>query len=337
MKKNNIHAGNVLIYSLVLVNLALLLSLAMFNNFFVFLTNTEGWNIDKKLSNNILGAIYCGANYRWVPYYIYFNPDFSWFSWALYYGDAVNLDSSWIAVRSFIDSDNSLLDISAWLPTSPDGVDDDFNSDNYNISATWSVFFPWNYIDDDALARTSIYGYISPQSEYSSILWTNTKTSNYIDANINNSDNYYDKIWNIHSWYLYLDADRNFNMKILQIDKNRYDTTNELVIISKKETIWIPASIGYIQSSSWALSLSWWLTGNEYVFDFVANDYAIFLDNTWSGVLTYVLTAENSSWSWAYLNPIDDTWASSIKYLWSEIIQHAENYIGKIFEVVSKK
>ncbi len=387
MKNNNIAAWNVLIYSLVLVNLALLLSLAMFNNFFVFLTNTEVGNIDKRLSNTILekgalfakyaksvnsngsgiidnigcpnnvsfsgtnvsgssdsslvylsGAIYCGSVHNGEPYYIYFNPDFTWFSGAIYYWDIVNIDNSWEWIRAFIDSDSSVINISAGLPTSPDWVDDDFNSDNYSISATWSVYFPWNYVDDDALARTSIYWYISPQSEYSNILWSNTKTQNFITANPNNSDAYYDKIGTLNSWYLYLDADRDFDMKILQIDKNRYDTTNEFITISKEETAWIPASIGYIQTNSWTLSLTWVLTGNEYEFDFVANDYAIFLNNAWSGVLTYVLSAENASWSWVYINSIDDSGLASIKYLWAELIQDVEkNYIGKIFEVVSKK
>ena len=387
MKNNNLHNGNVLIYSLVLVNLALLLALAMFNNFFVFLTNTEGWNINKRLSNTILekwslfakyskavnnngsgiidnigcpknvsfsgstssgssdsslvylsGAIYCGNIYEGEPYYIYFNPEFTGFSWALYYGDIVNIDEWWVGARAFIDSDESLINISAWLPTSPDEIDDDFNSDNYSISATWSIYFAWNYVDDDALARTSIYGYIPSKSEYSNILWSNTKTQNYIANNPNNADLYYDKIWTLEAGYLYLDVDRDFDMKILQIDKNRYDTTNELLALSKAETIWIPASIWYIQTNSWALSLSWWLTGNEYVFDFVANDYAIFLDNQWDGVLTYVLSGENASWSGVYINPIDDSGVSSIKYLWAEIIQDVEkNYIGKIFEVVSKK
>jgi hypothetical protein len=281
-------------------------------------------------------AMYCWSTYNGEQYYVSFNPEFTWFSGAYYFWDGVNLDASGEWVRPFIDADSTLIsNVISWPA---DWFDDNFNSDNYSISSTGSTYFPWGYIDDDALARTSIYGYIAPQSEYSSILWSNTKTQNYIEANSNNSDTYYDTIWNVGSGYLYLDADRNFDLKILELDKTRYNTTTELIVLSKQETTWIPASIGYIQNNWWTLSLSWGLTGNEYTFDFIANDYAVFLNNTGSWVLTYILTAENSSWSWVYINPLDDSGVSSIKYLWSEIIQDVEkNYIGKIFEVVSKK
>ncbi len=378
---------NVLIYSLVLVNLALLLALAMFNNFFVFLANTEWGNIQKKLSNLILekgalyskysvslnsngswvvdniwcpenvsmsgetilsvlnttpvvysGSIYCSAIHSGIPYYIYFNPDFTGFSGALYLWDNVNLDSWGLALRSFVDADDTLLDISAWLPTSPDGIDDNFNTDNYSISASGSLMFPWNYIDDDAAARTTVYGYIPPDSIYTNILWSNTRVQEYIEENPNNNDDYYVTLWSVNSGYLYLDIDKDFDMKIIQFDKNTYNTSTELIPVVVEETTWISASIGYIQNNSWTLSLSGGLTWNEYLFDFMTNDYAIFLNNTGTWVLTYVLSWENSSWSGVYINAIDDSWAGSIKYLWAEMIQDDEkNYIWKIMEVTNKK
>lgn len=379
--------GNVLIYSLVLVNLALLLALAMFNNFFVFINNTEGSNIDKRLSNNILekwalfakytrtlnsngngivDAIGCPStvtlswssvaspsvpelvNYNWglycwwthngTGYYIYFNPEFTAFSGAIYYGDAINLSAAWIWARPFVDYDATTIDISGGIPTLADGFDDDFNSDNYRISGSGTTMFPWWYIDDDAVARTSVYGYISPQSEYSSIFWSNDRVQTYIEGNANNADSYYERLWDVSTWVLYLDVDRNYDMKILQFDRTRYNSTKELIVNDVIETTDIEASIWYIQNNAWVLSLSPDITGNEYIFDFTANDYAVFLDNTGSWVLTYVMTGESSSWSWIYLNPIDDSGAGSIKYLWAEIIQDAEkNYIGKIFEVTNKK
>jgi hypothetical protein len=52
------------------------------------------------------------------------------------------------------------------------------------------------------------------------------------------------------------------------------------------------------------------------------------LDNIDTGVLTYILELENASGSGVYINSIDDSGASSIKFLGSEIIQDAEkNYI----------
>lgn len=383
MLKNN--KGNVLIYSLVLVNLALLLALAMFNNFFVFLSNTESWNIDKKLSNNILEKwalyakyaktlnsngngivddigcptqvtmsgdtvlsttssslvyldwiMYCSWTHNASNYYIYFNQDFDAFSGAIYVLDPVNL-IWWIGERDFIDSDNTRMDISL-SPTPPDGVDDDFNSDNYRVSWSGVVMFPWWYIDDDIIARTSIYGYISPQSEYSNILWANDKVHEYINLNPNNSDSVHDTLGNVSAWVMHLDADRNFDLKILQLDKAQYNDTKEIIVESKLETTWISAWIWYIQNNTGTLSLSGNLTGNEYIFDFTTNDYAIFLDNIDTGVLTYILELENASGSGVYINSIDDSGASSIKFLGSEIIQDAEkNYIWKIFEVTNKK
>lgn len=379
--------ANVLIYSLVLVNLALILALAMFNNFFVFVNNTEGTKIDKKLSSIILGkwslsakyaltmntngsgiidvigcpqnvtmsgdtilsttdsellyssgTMYCSASHNWTPYYINFNPNFTGFSWASYFQDALNIDEFGFSDRNFIDSDNTRIDISAGLPTSPDWIDDNFNSDNYRISSSGTLLFPWEYVDDDVFPRTRIYGYIPPQSEYSNIFWSNTQVQNYIENNPNNEDSYFQRLWSLNDGVLYIDADRDFDMKILQFDKSRYDSTSELVIVTKEETEDIPASIWYIQNNTWELSLTWSITGNEYIFDFMANDYAVFINNSGTGVLTYVLTAENSSWSWVYINALDDSREWSIAYLWAEIIQDMEkNYIGKIFEVTNKK
>ena len=385
MKTKNTKA-NVLVYSLVLVNLSLLLALAMFNNFFVFLNNTERGSIDKKLSANILykwglfakyvrtlnsngsgiidniwcptnvsmsgntlisssstsmqhldGAIYCGWTHAGLPYYLVFNREFTGFSWAIYQGDPLNLISG-IGARDFVDGDSTLIDINPGLPTSPDGIDDNFNSDNYRVSATGSVIFPWWYYDDDTVPRVSIYWYVSPDSEYSSILWSNDRVLRYIEDNPNNNDAIFQKLWTVGSGSLYLDADRDFNFKILQLDKNSYNTTKEIIVQSKVETKGVRGSKWYIQNNAWVLSLTWAITGNEYIFDFSTNDYALFVNNTWSWVLTYVLTGFWDTGSWVYLNSIDDSWAWSIKYLWSEIIQDADwNYIGKIFETAHKK
>jgi hypothetical protein len=114
--------------------------------------------------------------------------------------------------------------------------------------------------------------------------------------------------------------------------------TKELIIDSKLETKNVPASIWYIQNNWGILSLSWGVTGNEYSFDFTANDYAVFINNIGSWVLTYVLTWYNASGSGVYINAINDSWAWSVKYLWAEMIQDTQgNYIGKIFETAHKK
>ena len=55
-------------------------------------------------------------------------------------------------------------------------------------------------------------------------------------------------------------------------------------------------------------------TGSAFDFDFTANDYALFIENTSSGALLYRITGETSSGNDIYLNPLRDDDPSIFSY-----------------------
>ena len=391
--------ANVLIYSLVLVNLSLLLALAMFNNFFVFLANTEWSNIERRLSKSIINrwwlfskfakktnsngsgfidVLWCPDNitmswttawsnrstwiattlsYTWSVAYgvpamlciwnynseelrILFNSELTAFSGAEYAWEIILLSGSQ-GERNFTDSEETI--ISGVTSSGPDGIDDNFNSDDFSAGSSWSIDYPDGYIDDDALVKTQVYGYIAPDAGFTNIFWNNSKTSKYIEQNVNNT---WSSIANIGTWTLrmYLNADKDMQLKILTLSKSSYDNNNELIVTDTLQTD-IAASEWFIQDNAWTLSFSGEIlsdsivtTSNEFVFDYVNNDYAIFLNNTGSWILTYSLLGYNQLDQRTYINPIDDSNPNTIKYLWAEILQEINwNYIAKVFEIFNEK
>ena len=93
-----------------------------------------------------------------------------------------------IWVNTFLDSDNTLISFSvsslAWV----DSIDDNFNSDNYQAGSTWNTYYPNNFQDDDNLARKLIYSYITPNSWFVNIFWSNSNIAEFINDNSNNND-----------------------------------------------------------------------------------------------------------------------------------------------------
>ena len=383
--------ATVLIYTLVLINLALIMAFVVFNNVSVLFTNSEIQRIQKKLSSNILykwnlsikynktlnsnwtwfidniscptnitmswtnssstgipsnlvyssWSFFCSWIYNSKEFKIFFSEDFTWFSWATYESSLITLNS-WVWNTTFLDTDNTLMSFSTASLSGVDNIDDDFNSDNYLVTSTWITstwtYYPDNFEDDDVLARKLIYSYINPNSWFVNIFWSNSKLAEYVNNNSNNNDNINTKIWSTWTWYLYLDLDWDFSLKLVKFNKVYYDTTTELIPLETLQTNNIWASIGYIKNNSWTLSLGDVKDGSEYVFDFISNDYAIFVSNTWTWTLFSKLIWEADSWSWIYLNPIDDSGDNLIRFLWNDIIIDDEGrYIADQFEVVWSK
>ncbi len=222
-----------------------------------------------------------------------------------------------------------------------DWYDDNFNSDNYRVTSSWTTstgtYYPNSWQDDDNFARKIFYGFVSPSDGYKKIFWNTTKLASLINNNTNNSDSLNVKIWNVTSWYLKLDVDNNFELKLLKFDKLSYNNTKELIVQNSYK--WsISAWSWYIQNNSWVLSLSWVITWNEYTFDFLNNDYALLVksSSTWS--LIYKLTWVSSTGTWIYINPIDDSNNSYFKYLWNDIILDENwKYIAKETELFFDK
>lgn len=192
-----------------------------------------------------------------------------------------------------------------------DNIDDDYNSDNYRVTSIWDTYYPNWFQDDDVIPRKVIFWNINPWSVYENIFWTNEKTNEFIEKNINNDDILNMKAWDIDNAYMYLDLynkDTNlFDIKILEFDRSVYQ--NDFSLLPIKSDNWnnISDLSWYIQLNSWELSFSNNITWNEYIFDFKNKDYWIFLLNETDWNMVYRLTAETDTWTWIYINPIDDS------------------------------
>ena len=283
------------------------------------------WNVNSDLISTSLinsWSIYCEWNYFWDSVKIYFNTWFTDFVEAEYKWDFVTL-SGWLWLSNFSDTDNTAIDFSSYNYFIPDWYDDDFNSDNYLVTSTWDTstgtYYPSFWQDDDVLYRKTLYWFVFPDSWYKKVFWNTKKTLKTIDENTNNNDNLNEKIWNIESWYLYLNVDNSFDIKLVKFDKNIYEDTNELYTMESFTWSWLPL-IWYLQNNSWILSLSLWITWNEYSFDFKNNDYAIFIKPTWTWTLVYNISWFSNTGTWIYINPIDDSNNNFIRYLWNEIL-----------------
>lgn len=278
---------------------------------------------------------------------IYYNTWFSDFVLAEYSWSLVNLvnSASWKKWNTqFSDSDNTLLDFSSYDydAINIDGIDDNINSDDYKWSSTWSIVYPSGFQDDDDLHRKIKFWYISPNTGFNSIFWNNTKISKYIDNNINNSWAITNSISSTSTGVLFMNFDTESNMLFYKFDKQHFNTYGELKVLEKLHSTTIPVSEGFLQNNWGVLSLSGNLSsgpiGNEYMFNFTEYDYALFLSNTSSWVLSYNIRWFDSTGSWLYIVPIDDSDPVMLKYLWNSMIIDDEwKLIYEQKEVISSK
>jgi hypothetical protein len=153
----------------------------------------------------------------------------------------------------------------------------------------------------------------------------------YIDDNAYNNDNLLKKLWQLSAGYLRLDINKSHRLVLFQIDNDRHNETNELLIEQTITGTGQLAGVGYLQDD---LSLSS-STGSAYNFDFVNNDYALFIENTSSWALLYQVRGEEiATGSWVYLSPLKDNDMSVFSFLWSHMLIDDEGrLIGDQFEV----
>ncbi len=289
---------------------------------------------------------YCLGTYYLNNFFIDFNSNFSNFSWATYSWETVTINTALNPYEAqFSDSDNTLMQFtnSPWN----DNIDDNFNSDNYNVNSTWSAAtwttYPvdsiWNaFWDDDADARKINYYYIYPEAWLVNVFWNNSKTNKIIEENINNDDNINMKIWDSSNWILYFDIDEKVDLKIVEFSKTKFDTTWELIALETYNYSSTGWEIGYLQNIGWTLSFSDISTVQDFIFDFKNNDYAIFMKNNSTGTIFYrIRWYDKTTWKWLYIVPIDDSDSAIIKILWAWIIKSGADYIYKILEIVGQK
>lgn len=283
------------------------------------------------------GTIVCSWVYTAWDVDLYFNPEFTDFLYAEYNNDTVSV-SSGIGSRSFFDADNTNINFSSALPISPDNIDDNFNSDDYMVTSTWTISYPDGYLDDDADARKNIYGYANSDAGYTNIFWNNLATSAYINNNVNNADGINVNIGTANDAYVKLDVNKAFRLKIFQFDRLEYAETNQLISTWSITSDEIAGGIGYLQNDAGVLSLSPTITWNELDFDFVANDYALFILNTSTWALLYNISAETNTGSGIYINPVDDSGVDVIKVLANDmVIGWIWWFLTEQFEVIDFK
>ena len=314
---------------------------------------TMSWNTvrDTWMSTTIRyldSTIICESDttHNWTWFTIYFNAANNGFQAAEYMGDFVTLTWSspiqWEVTFTWASTDNPL--ISFTYTFTPDWYDDNLDSDDYKVVSTGSsstgTFYPDKYIDDDTFPRTIIFWYLNPVDEFKNIFWNNEDTNNFIDGNTNNDDPVYTNLWDIDSWYMILTVDWTYDLKIVQFDRDIYSDSWILEPLytykwSNLTWLWYIQSTGaLLLSSSWSY---WFETWDEFIFDFSNNDYAVFLKNSWVDNFSYNLTVQTTGWTWAYINPIDDSW-EILRYLWNDIFIDKEGrYSPAQFVVTSDK
>ncbi len=265
--------------------------------------SSSSWTFSSSLSLS-WNIFLCEWIYNWSNVNLNFN---SWFTWFL--------ESSWKEETITLNNDswnfafeNTII---SFLPESynkPDQIDDNFNSDNYN-SKSISVSETWVYFDNDSDWRTKIIWILSQSWVLENIFWTNEKTNNFINSNSNNNDWFYEKIWNVENGFLHLNIDKIAKLRIIEIDRTKYNKKKELTVI------WATIEKD-INSWSWYIQADWSLANNKsnwYNFNFKDKDYAIFL--LWNELLKYEIYWETQDWKKLYIVPIDDSLAKNFNIL----------------------
>lgn len=261
---------------------------------------------------------------------IYFNADYTDLEFAEYDERQTPLGGANLS-GVFSDSDITRITLSGNWYISPDGYDDNFDSDNYQVSSTGALLYPDWYIDNDADSRLLHYGYVIENSGFFNVFWNNIRSKSYIRENPHNIDTVHSIPWDITSGYLHLDIDAPHRIVLYRIDGDIYNQTNELIVQETLTGTWQSAGLWYLQDDMSLLSS----TGSAYDFDFANNDYALFVENTSTGTLLYQIRWEDaSSWSGIYITPLRDDDPALFWYLgWHLLIDDDGKLVGDQFEV----
>lgn len=292
---------------------------------------------------------FCEWEHAGTNFQIYFNTDFDDTVFLDYSGSQIPF-SALNQTGILSDSDTTFVDGSASFPLLSDQIDDNFNSDNYKISASGSVLYPDAYRDNDVDHRLMQFSYIAPWSDWYNIYWINDRVRDYITSNTNNISPLV-TLPDVSDGHLYLSVNTDYDIRIIRFERNAYTQFNELRILEDRESSGTAASwVWYLQADlslaevitygpdgSTVLSRS--PTGSEFSFDFANNDYAIFLRNRSSDtVLLSQLSVFTGSWSEVYAVAIRDDEPAILSMLWNHII-FSETWIpiGEQLEILQLK
>ncbi len=281
------------------------------------------------------GQMICRGEFNSQDLDLIFTSDYSTFQRAILgNSDSVNLNGEYAktADSNFSDADSSLLSFDSSY-YNPDGIDDNFNSDDSTAqSSTGSVYASW-FLDNDADAK--IYGVwvVENNNSWKNIFWNNTKISDYIDKNTNNIISQTPNIWT-SSWVLFLETQLQTEFRITEFRKSDFDQYGELVPINKTQFS-ISTGSGFLQDNG---ALSKTITGNELVFDFIEKNYGIFLKNGNTQTSKYTFYFQNNDEKKLIIIPMAEHLNNVFGYLgYKIIINSSGRYIYKIQEMFTSK
>ena len=318
--------GSILIYAIVLTTISLMLATVLLSNKESLLNNYNYYKINSQLLNQIKSNITLNYDYliKTNSDWSGFIDDYSW-SWANIH---CRLQWDW---SYFIEWDDWRKNVSDWF-------DDNCNSDNFLWNNSGSTDYMSGFEDNDNLARKQLVWIVVPWQQ-KNIFWNNDKIKDFIDNNPNNTDNFNKKLSQVTDWNLFLEINTWALLTLIEYDKTRYDDFWEIKEV--KSFTWVVSWSWYIEKNSNILSLNSSSWPNTYDFNFSWSWYLLFLTNTWSNLINYNLSGfEKNTWSWIYLNPINDdisnTW--SIEMLWYDVkINNDWNIFWKMFNKVFLK
>ncbi len=274
-------------------------------------------------------SLYCLSSqvHQWKDLKILFKDDFTDIAFAQYDGYYVSVNQNELSAV-FADSAGTQIDIWSQAYLSSDGVDDNFNSDDYTVGSSIWTYYPDAYIDNDVNARLEMYGFITSDSGLYNIFWSHDELWSYIEENSNNTDSVYGKLSkdSLSEVLLYLEFDQEYRLVLYRVDKDRYNATRELIMTEKREGISSQPAIWYLQDDA-ELSLSSEKTGNEYVFDIAQYDYILFVENlTTEELLLYRVRAEENldDGKQLYINPIKDDDMALLSYFGTHVYINEE-------------
>lgn len=376
--------GTVLIYSLVLVILAIFMAASVSNVIVLLTNNSEITAIDEKLieaiekkrqyqdryetlvnTGSLDDTIWCPLNFSmswalnlstglsWSLRYIwwnilcrtqhagndidiFFNSSLTDLQSATYDGATLSVNSS-VTTGTFTDGDTTFLDLSSSFPLVSDGVDDDFDNNNFIVSQWYNyesetnlyntINYPDEFADNDAENRLTVAGVVFPDEIDYNVFWVN---------NITRKMTGWEYIYNFgsgtttmdvtNSSRLYFDISEDYSMVVHELDSEAYREFNEIKIIdsfySTSESAWA----WYLQDD---MTLNATITWNELFLDVSEKDYAIFVTNRSSNILDYILRAEDAGTNdKIYLTPYStEDW--DMKYFGNHIISRNNVLIGR--------
>ena len=295
--------ASVLIYTIVLTTISLILASVLLSTNSSLVNTKKYYNLNTQFFNQIKSN-----NTINLDYLKQLNSDWSGFT--------DNYSWSWADIRCRLQADWSyFVEWNSWSILWSDWRDDNCDDDNYLWTSSWNLIE-----DNDNLARKQLIWIVVPE-QMKNIFWNNKKIEEFIKENPNNIDTFNKTLSGITDWNLFLNISTWTLLTLVEYDKQRYDDFWEIKEI--KTFTWVVSGSGYIDKNSNILELNSSTGTNTYSFNFSWSWYLLFLTNTGSNLINYNLSwFENSTWSWIYLNPINDDIANtgSIEILWYDVI-----------------